>query len=343
MASTKNLLPKDDYHRQGTMFEHISRHPIFQFWCTPGCRMKCPFYTSEIAKPRVRKPAGFHKEVYFGPFRSANRTLATPDSPKKSSVFQRFSSLPPPPLKNGRETCRSSKNESGLPKVFQKSAEPLGFYTESTGRFCRTLHIVKSLWKKGSAELWEPSPSFSGPYKLFSQHCHTSVAEITTKAIIPKFFLVTTRDFQKGALGKRCFCLSDICDTKTLQIVNHHGDCNVAFFRGPPTTHHSHKRPSSSRWSFMGVVCELLEPKKNAKYAPPPVLHSRNLDRRFLWGWCVDFPVRFLVRKGPLGLPEQHPPFSSFSSISAEQSPFFWGTECNIRILADLRQNHLFP
>ena len=39
----------------------------------------------------------------------------------------------------------------------------------SAGRFCRTFHRVKSLSKKvprkqkGSAELWEPGPSFSGP------------------------------------------------------------------------------------------------------------------------------------------------------------------------------------
>ena len=26
---------------------------------------------------------------------------------------------------------------------------------------------------------------------------------------------------------------------------------------------------------FLGVVCELSEPRKKAKYAPPPVLHSR--------------------------------------------------------------------
>ena len=45
--------------------------------------------------------------------------------------------------------------------------------------------------------------------------------------------------------------------------------------RGPPTTHHTHKRPSSSSGNFGGVVCELSEPKKKAKYAPPPVLHSR--------------------------------------------------------------------
>ena len=27
------------------------------------------------------------------------------------------------------------------------------------GRFCRMFHIVKGLLKKGSAELWEPSPA----------------------------------------------------------------------------------------------------------------------------------------------------------------------------------------
>ena len=40
-----------------------------------------------------------------------------------------------------------------------------------------------------------------------------------------------------------------------------------------------------------GVVCEFLEPKKKAKYAPPLVLHSRCWSS-ILWGWCVDFGVR---------------------------------------------------
>ena len=42
--------------------------------------------------------------------------------------------------------------------------------------------------------------------------------------------------------------------------------------RGPRATH---QRPSSSGGTFGGVVCELSEPKKKAKYAPPPILHSR--------------------------------------------------------------------
>ena len=46
-------------------------------------------------------------------------------------------------------------------------------------------------------------------------------------------------------------------------------------FRGPPSTHHPHKRPSSSRGIFEGMVCELSEPKKKAKYAPPPQFYSR--------------------------------------------------------------------
>ena len=45
--------------------------------------------------------------------------------------------------------------------------------------------------------------------------------------------------------------------------------------RGPRTTHHPDKRPSSSGGILGGVVCELSEPKQKAKYAPPPVLHSR--------------------------------------------------------------------
>ena len=41
----------------------------------------------------------------------------------------------------------------------------------SAGRFCRMFHIAESLLKKGSAEpkgsaeLWEPRPSFSSPAK----------------------------------------------------------------------------------------------------------------------------------------------------------------------------------
>ena len=38
------------------------------------------------------------------------------------------------------------------------------------------------------------------------------------------------------------------------------------------------------------VVCELSEPNKKAKYAPPLVLHSRCWSS-ILWGWCVDFVV----------------------------------------------------
>ena len=63
-------------------------------------------------------------------------------------------------------------------------------------------------------------------------------------------------------------------------------------YRGPRTTHHPQKRPSSSGGIFGGVVCELSEPKKKAaKYAPPPVSHSRCCSS-ILWGWCVDFAVR---------------------------------------------------
>ena len=43
-----------------------------------------------------------------------------------------------------------------------------------------------------------------------------------------------------------------------------------------------------------GVVCELPEPKEKAKYAPPPVLHSRCWSS-ILWGCCVDFAVRNFV------------------------------------------------
>ena len=60
--------------------------------------------------------------------------------------------------------------------------------------------------------------------------------------------------------------------------------------RGLWTTHHPHKSPSSSGGTFGGGVCEMSEPKKKAKYAPPPVLHSWCWSS-ILWGWCVDFAV----------------------------------------------------
>ena len=49
--------------------------------------------------------------------------------------------------------------------------------------------------------------------------------------------------------------------------------------RGPRTTHHPHKRPGI----LGGSVCELSEPKKKAKYAPPPVC-TRDVDRRLCGG-----------------------------------------------------------
>ena len=41
-------------------------------------------------------------------------------------------------------------------------------------------------------------------------------------------------------------------------------------YGGPPTTHHPHKRPSSSGGIFWGVVCELSEPKKKGKIRTTP-------------------------------------------------------------------------
>ena len=54
--------------------------------------------------------------------------------------------------------------------------------------------------------------------------------------------------------------------------------------RGPPTTHHPHKRHSSSGGIFGGVVCELSEAKKKTKYAPPPKFCTRDVDCRFCGG-----------------------------------------------------------
>ena len=59
--------------------------------------------------------------------------------------------------------------------------------------------------------------------------------------------------------------------------------------------------PSSSGGILVGVVCELSEPNKKAKYAPPPVLHSRCWSS-ILWGWCVDSRPE---KSGSL-LPDQH-------------------------------------
>ena len=49
------------------------------------------------------------------------------------------------------------KSRSGLTKVLQNSAEHV--MKRSAGSFFRMFHIVASLLKKGSVELWEPSPA----------------------------------------------------------------------------------------------------------------------------------------------------------------------------------------
>ena len=38
---------RDDPSTTTTMFELISRDPVFHFWGNPGCRTKCSFYTVE--------------------------------------------------------------------------------------------------------------------------------------------------------------------------------------------------------------------------------------------------------------------------------------------------------
>ena len=47
----------------------------------------------------------------------------------------------------------------------------------------------------------------------------------------------------------------------------------------------------SKRGIFEGVVYELSEPKRAAKYTPPPGLHWQ-CSSWLLWGWCADCGVR---------------------------------------------------
>ena len=76
--------------------------------------------------------------------------------------------------------------------------------------------------------------------------------------------------------------------------------------RGPPTTHHPHKRPSSSGGIFGGVVCELSEPKKRQNTHHPRFC-THDVDRRFCGGgvWisrsdvqCSHFAMRVLQGEG---------------------------------------------
>ena len=64
-------------------------------------------------------------------------------------------------------------------------------------------------------------------------------------------------------------------------------------YRGPPTTHHPHKRPSSSGGIFWGVVCELSEPKKKQN-THHPQFRTRDVDRRFCGGgaWISRSDIR---------------------------------------------------
>ena len=52
------------------------------------------------------------------------------------------------------------------------------------------------------------------------------------------------------------------------------------FSRGPPTTHHPHKRTSSSG-GILGDGVRIVGTKEEGKNAPPPVLHSRWVVRGF--------------------------------------------------------------
>ena len=56
-----------------------------------------------------------------------------------------------------------------------------------------------------------------------------------------------------------------------------------AFAKGPPTTHHPHKRPSSSGGIWGGVVCELSEPKQRQNTHHLQSC-TRDVDRRFCVG-----------------------------------------------------------
>ena len=71
--------------------------------------------------------------------------------------------------------------------------------------------------------------------------------------------------------------------------------------RGSPTTHHPHKRPSSSDGIFEGgVVCELSEPKKKGKLRTTPSFALAMLIVDFV-GMVRGFAVRPNAFLGTLG------------------------------------------
>ena len=53
------------------------------------------------------------------------------------------------------------------------------------------------------------------------------------------------------------------------------------FLRGPPSTHHHRTRPCLCRWYFLGVVCEMSQPKGRAKKMHLPQFCTCDVSHRF--------------------------------------------------------------
>ena len=91
-----------------------------------------------------------------------------------------------------KERGRSSKDGSGLLKVPQNFAEPLGFWRKALQNVS---HSKKNQLKKGSAEpffdfaeLWEPNPAFQALHKFFSHDRRkTNVQQPTCKTCLSGF------------------------------------------------------------------------------------------------------------------------------------------------------------
>ena len=71
---------------------------------------------------------------------------------------------------------------------------------------------------------------------------------------------------------------------------------------------------------FRGVVVhELSEPKRRARYTPPPGLHKRR-SRWLLWGWCADCGVRQRQADSRTGSRERSVFFSEFGVLFLEKT-----------------------